>query len=316
MGIRKERGHGLCGLVLMTAIFCLWSGSMQVYARKDSENEIIIRYSSSYKAEDEIPDAEEEYNEGEISYHLIETSIETVPVNGRTKEVSGEIVYDSVTKNQEIPEKAPMEVKDKESGKTVNVVLPLQNVSYQNEHWQDGFEISVVFHEYGADAYRFEEVVIAHDDEKPPLNECRKQLIDNVGLSEDEVQIESATWAGDAYQDEDGIWCRNAVVSVKRRVWDCVAVYAGVAELPGYNRFRMRMEYEQVKDDNIEETDMRETEIKIAEETESHLVEKESVPFWKQWITYGLTVSLSLILIILAILGFRLLKKMAKIEEK
>ena len=64
------------------------------------------------------------------------------------------MVYPSVTREQEIPARAPMEVEDRESRKTVSVMLDLKRTSYENEHWQDGFEISVVFHEYGADTYR------------------------------------------------------------------------------------------------------------------------------------------------------------------
>ena len=57
------------------------------------------------------------------------------------------MVYPSVTREQEIPARAPMEVEDRESRKTVSVMLDLKRTSYENEHWQDGFEISVVFHE-------------------------------------------------------------------------------------------------------------------------------------------------------------------------
>lgn len=94
--------------------------------------------------EAEIPEAPEEYlEEGEITYRLVGTEIEAVPVRGRTREVSGEMVYPSVTREQEIPARAPMEVEDRESRKTVSVMLDLKRTSYENEHWQDGFEISV-----------------------------------------------------------------------------------------------------------------------------------------------------------------------------
>ncbi len=212
--------------MLTFVLLCLQGTGGQAYAQEDKAGERRIRYSSSYLKEAEIPEAPEEYlEEGEITYRLVGTEIEAVPVRGRTREVSGEMVYPSVTREQEIPARAPMEVEDRESQKTVSVMLDLKRTSYENEHWQDGFEISVVFHEYGADTYQLGGAVVMHDEKVPPLEACREELLASVGLSEDDVQIESASWEGDAYQDEAGIWCRNAAVQAKRRVWDCRAVY-------------------------------------------------------------------------------------------
>lgn len=313
--IKKDRGHDLGLTIFMAIILCLQLGIVQVYAQKNADDERVIRYSSSYQKESEIPDAPKEYDEGKLSYRLVETAVEAVPVIGRNKEVSGEIVYESVTKKQEIPEKAPMKIEDKESFKTLEAVLSLRNTTYLNERWQDGYEISVIFHEYGADTYSLGEVKIAHDSEKPPLDECRKELIENAGLSEDEIQIESVSWDGDAYQDEDDIWCRNATVKAKQRVWDCRAVYGGTVELPEYNRFRMRMEYEQVKPD-VTEVKIQGTDENLLGETEADFVEDISLPFWKRWIRYGITISVSLFLILLGIIGFHMLRRIAKEKEK
>lgn len=210
MGKREDRRYGWSLAVLTFVLLCLQGTGGQAYAQEDKAGERRIRYSSSYLKEAEIPEAPEEYlEEGEITYRLVGTEIEAVPVRGRTREVSGEMVYPSVTREQEIPARAPMEVEDRESRKTVSVMLDLKRTSYENEHWQDGFEISVVFHEYGADTYRLGGTVVMHDEKVPPLEACREELLASAGLSEDEVQIESASWEGDAYQDEAGIWCRR-----------------------------------------------------------------------------------------------------------
>ena len=257
--------------MLTFVLLCLQGTGGQAYAQEDKAGERRIRYSSSYLKEVEIPEAPEEYlEEGEITYRLVGTEIEAVPVRGRTREVSGEMVYPSVTREQEIPARAPMEVEDRESRKTVSVMLDLKRTSYENEHWQDGFEISVVFHEYWADTYRLGGTAVMHDEKVPPLEACREDLLASAGLSEDEVQIESASWEGDAYQYEAGIWCRNAAVQAKRRVWDCRAVYGGTVRLPEYERYRRRMEYEKAELD-VEEM----TEIEVDPGT---LVETETAP--------------------------------------
>ena len=298
--------------MLTFVLLCLRGARGQAYAQEDKEGERLIRYSSSYLKEAEIPEAPEEYlEEGGITYLLVETEIEAVPVRGRTREISGEMVYPSVTREQEIPARAPMEVEERESQKTVSAMLDLKQISYENEHWQDGFEISVVFHEYGADTYRLGETAVAHDEEVPPLEACREELLASAGLSENEVQIESASWVGDAYQDESGIWCRDAAVQAKRRVWDCRAVYGGTVELPAYERYRMRMEYEKVEPD-VEETAEIEVNPGTMVEMETASVENIPLPFWRRWIHYGLMSSVSLLLLLLAWLGFRQLRRMAR----
>lgn len=301
--------------MLTLTLLCLRGTGGQAYAQEDEAGERLIRYSSSYKKEAEIPEAAKEYlEEGKILYRLVETEVESVPVRGRKREISGEIVYPAVTREQKIPEEAPMEVEDRESRQTVSAVLPLQRTSYENEHWQDGFEFSVIFHEYGADTYRLGAAAVAHDEERPPLDACREELIASAGLSEEEVQIESAEWDGDAYQDESDVWCRNASVQAKRRVWDCRAVYGGTIHLPDYERYRMRMEYKKAEPEAEEEV-QPEADAGEDVETEAAPVENIPLPFWRRWIHTGLTVSVSLLLLLLAWLGFCRLRRMAR-EKK
>ncbi len=62
------------------------------------------------------------------------------------------MVYPSVTREQGDPGESADGGGGWESRKTVSVMLDLKRTSYENEHWQDGFEISI--HEYRADTYR------------------------------------------------------------------------------------------------------------------------------------------------------------------
>ena len=82
--------------MLTFVLLCLQGTGGQAYAQEDKAGERRIRYSSSYLKEAEIPEVPEEYlEEGEITYRLVGTEIEAVPVRGRTREVSGEMVYPS-----------------------------------------------------------------------------------------------------------------------------------------------------------------------------------------------------------------------------
>ena len=223
------------------------------------------------------------------------------------------MVYPSVTREQEIPARAPMEVEDRESRKTVSVMLDLKRTSYENEHWQDGFEISVVVHEYGADTYRLGETVVMHDEKVPPLEACREELLASVGLSEDDVQIESASWEGDAYQDEAGIWCRNAAVQAKRRVWDCRAVYGGRVRLRHMSVTGGGWSMKKKAELDVEEMTEIEADPGTLVERETAPVEKPPLPFWRRrWIHYGLTIQCKSVAAFTAWLGFQQLRRMAR----
>lgn len=58
----------------------------------------------------------------------------------------------------------------------------------------DGFEISVVFHEYGADTYRLGGTAVMHDEKVPPLRRAGRPACKCRAIGGDEVQIESASW--------------------------------------------------------------------------------------------------------------------------
>lgn len=86
MGKREDRRYGGRLAVLTFVLLCLQGTGGQAYAQEDKAGERRIRYSSSYLKEAEIPEAPEEYlEEGEITYRLVGTEIEAVPVRGRTR---------------------------------------------------------------------------------------------------------------------------------------------------------------------------------------------------------------------------------------
>mgnify|MGYP000296757035 FL=1 len=103
----------------------------------------------------------------------------------------------------------------------------------------------------------------------------------------------------------------QCAVQAKRRVWDCRAGVRGTVRLPEYERYRRRMEYEKAELD-VEEMTEIEVDPGTLVETETAPVENLPLPFWRRWIHYGLTISVSLLLLLLAWLGFRQLRRMAR----
>ena len=62
MGKREDRRYGW-RLAVLTFVLCLQGTGGQAYAQEDKAGERLIRYSSSYLKEAEIPEAPEEYLE-------------------------------------------------------------------------------------------------------------------------------------------------------------------------------------------------------------------------------------------------------------
>ena len=101
-----------------------------------------------------------------------------------------------------------------------------------------------------------------------------------------------------------------AVASIPGRVHTVKEIDAPV-RLPAYERYRRRMEYEKAESD-VEEMTEIEVDPGTLVETETAPVENLPLPFGRRWIHYGLTISVSLLLLLLAWLGFRQLRRMAR----
>lgn len=275
-----------------------------------------MQYSEVYDRQEDIPSPPPElYGEDGMRYLLAEMDIEEVPVTGRKKQVAGEIVYREVGRNQIVPETAVMEITDDVSGQAFEAELTLEQTEYLNERWKGGLSFLVTFHHYGADAYWLENVRIPHNTSSPQLELCREELLTEIGMDELDCRLEQSDWSGEAYTDEGGVRCRDALVTGVQRIFDCRAVYAGTVTLPDYTRYRLTADYEQAGAEEPAE------EIRSAPSRPASPAEADTDggggspagedPIWLQWLRRGVTVSISLFLIVLAVLGFRWLRKTA-----
>ena len=278
------------------------------------EKDRLLRYSEITDTREELSEPDELWtDETGKEWKLEDSRVILVPVTGRHRRVSGEVVYPKVTRNAEIPETAVMEVLDEESGVRLEASLPLIDMSYGKERWEGDLEVTVTFHSYGSDVYTLGETKVSHVSAQPPLKECEKELLSAMGMTEEDCRLEEFFWAGEPYQDENGILCRDARVSGSRKVWDCRAVYEGEVKLPDVNRYRLEMEYTQFQEDVTTETEGSSEAFSEEPLPASGESEKEERESFGQWLLrHGLTVSVSLSLLLLAFLGFFLLRRRAK----
>ncbi len=306
---KRKRNYGFVGrktvLCLMAAVLFAAAQPAAVSAEATAAaDEEIVRYSEIYDTGAEVPEAPEFWTDPDGGqWRLKESRIFTVPLTGRTRKLSGEVVYPEVTRRSEIPLTAVMEVTDEESGRSLEAELPLLRTEYEKERWQPDLEVTVTFHSYGADSYRFGEVTVPHRSEEPPLAECREELYAQTGLSEEDCRFEVFSWAGEAYTDAGDILCRDAKVTGSRRVWDCRAVYEGETALPDVIRYRREMKYEPIPEVVQEE----------AVEGMAELPGEEAeLSIWDRLFRSGLAVSVSLFLLLAAVLGFLHLRRLAR----
>lgn len=270
----------------------------------------LVRYSEIYDTREEVPEPPEIWTDekGE-QWKLTESRLLTVPLTGRKRELRGEVVYPEVMKGAEIPVSAVMEVKDEESGQAFEAALPLERTEYEKERWQADLEFTVTFHSYGADFYRFGEIRIPHRSEEPPLESCKQELLSFIGMAEEDCRIEAFQWSGEAYE-AGGILCRDARVTGSRRVWDCRAIYAGETALPDVVRYRRQMRYEPYVAERMPE-EASEAAEQMREDLEQELSTERMRQFSRMLLRRILIVSASLLLLFLAVLGFRFLWRAA-----
>lgn len=308
--IKKECMY--IGTLCMAVFFSCRVDTVQTLAQTDMQ-----RYSEIFDTPEEIPSPEDVIqNENGKSYQLKESEILAVPVIGERKKMSGQTVYREVGRKDTIPETAVMTVKEEESKTEWEAELFLESVQYSNERWQDGFTFTATFHNYGAAHYIFGEIQIPHQEDRPDLSFCKEEFLKEIGIEPEECLIEGYNWAGEAYEDKEGILCRDVLISGKLKVWDCRAVYSGVIKLPDFDRYRMRVVYQPVS-----EADIRENmpNAKEEQETIQAVSEPEKEGEKSRLIRYlkrGIQVSIGVVSIAAALLALRiLLKKAGEMKE-
>lgn len=316
----QSRGKRAAGMLLIAGWFMCLGGFLSL-ADSSGETEMglseekdrLLRYSEITDTREELSEPDELWtDEKGNEWKLDDSRVILVPVTGRHRRVSGEVVYPKVTRNAEIPETAVMEVLDEESGEWLEASLPLIDTSYGKERWEGDLDVIVTFHSYGSDVYTLGETKVSHVSAQPPLKECEKELLSVMGMTEEDCRLEEFFWAGEPYPDENGILCRDAGVHGSRRVWDCRAVYEGEVKLPDVNRYRLELEYIRFQEEAATEVEGSGEAFSTEPLSVLGEAEEERESFGQWLLRHGLEVSVSLSLLLLALLGFVLLRRRAK----
>ena len=227
------------------------------------------------------------------------------------KFVEETIVYPGVMKGAAVPQTAAAKI-DCPSGEVLERVLPLTETVYTDARWED-LSLELVFHEYGADGYLFAGRMVGHDAEKPPVDLLEEEIAEELGVSPEEIVISDGVWLGEAYADDSGELCRDALALGQRLVYDCSASYGAMIKIPPDTELS-------------EETASPESEV-IPETVLSP--ETDAAPDYGppaqvrpgllqravRWMTEHIKVTVSLFLLALLAAGFLLLRRLARRED-
>lgn len=240
------------GAFLFAMIFVILPGKTEIQARADGGTK---RLSAVYDAAELIPEPEAEVSSPDgTRYELRECIIEEIPVSGRTRTVKEERIYTGLGAGTGIPERIGATLSDAAGGGTVNCELFLFAKEFYDERWTDDFAFTVTFHTYGAERYLLGELEIQGGGEEPALRGHEAELLELVGLEEENFRIGGYRWSGGAYRDADGVLCRDAEVYGSQRVSDCRAVYRNTVPLPDLVRYRSRSVYDKIIEEPAVET--------------------------------------------------------------
>ncbi len=150
--------------------------------------------------------------------------------------VRKEVSYQAVEEEGELPQKITVSVLAKEDEEDVacQAVEWVEEASY----WQDDFSFPMTFYEYGADTYQLGDRILKADELSVLAAQYGEEILTFMGLSPEEYEVTDLVWNGDAYQNEEGVICRDARGVGRRLLRDYRVVYEGSVDPERWKKLR------------------------------------------------------------------------------
>lgn len=137
-----------------------------------------------------------------------------------------------------------------------------------------------------------------------------------IGVDENNYQITEINWDGGAYE-EQGVLFRKLKAEGLQRVYDCEAVYSGIANLPEVSAKAIQADYTDQKDD--EENLESQTYSYTIRATAKYKIPEEKKSFWERLIeiiTNPVVIAVLLILLFVIIVIWLIHRKRRKQEKE
>lgn len=189
----------------------------------------------------------------------------------REEQVSETIIYPGVETVLQIPETISFDKQEDESGIDGSGELRKDSMIAQKQYWEDSFQFPLTVYDYDADYYELQGNVIPKEETLSFLLEHPQLLLEAIGCSQDQYQINELVWNGDDYWAQ-GHLCRDATGFGKKLVSDVSVEYQGVIHYPEWTKKQWQAVYsplETAKEETAVWTEAETEEIvEVPEETE------------------------------------------------
>lgn len=245
-GEGQRRGQIWRGIYALGILcFLLGIGKTQAMAEEQGESfrEVEVPLNRYENREDvEPPEAVYVDSQG-VEYELKSWYVEEVLLPQEHHQVEKEVMYEQVEDVSRLNQSVRIEFIHEGSGYQEVRDYPVMKIEAEEEYWIGNFEFEVTFHTYGASYYQLGDDQIPYREDAPGLMGYESLLLKMAGLSDTDYEVEQILWNGEAYTDADGIPCRRALATGKKRVRDCRVTYGGVVRVPERTAYQIQAIY-------------------------------------------------------------------------
>lgn len=278
-------------------------------SRAEAENLEIV--SQMYLSRDACETPADTYTDEQgVSYELKHWEAVPVLLPAENQEVEQERIFEQIEGMTDIPETVEWKAEHTEDRRRGKAVCTAESVEVLREWWSKDFSFPVQFHCYDAEYYQLGGELIPSDEVRPQLDGYEELLLEIAGVPAEGYRVTDIRWDGEAYLDEAGILCRNAVASGEKLLRDYQVRYRGTVEFPETRRWQTVAVYGPPELEKAEaETEYELTEVTVDRSEQPESAEPaQQTPFWKQIIKV-ITLSVSMLLPFLLLLLFLVAKR-------
>lgn len=229
---------------------------------------------------------------------LLNTEFSEQKVPGKTKTFSERVKLYQVPLDTTVSQTRYSTYKDEETGATMNVTMQLVNSERSNPYWYNFGGIQGSVSDYDALFYTLKgsDVQIPKNDEYPVYEGYKDVILKSLGLGS-EYRIVGSSWKGSAYENANGVLCRDLEYQTEKKVCDIESLYSTEVTLPETVTYTATSTYED-------------------KANSSYIVTVEYEPVAKKMNTTTIILSVAIGILILAALISAILSVLSKKDKK
>lgn len=162
-----------------------------------------------------------------VTYKLTSTSHEEVFIEkGWEQKITGYTDYGTLEEAQNAPKTKSITAKNDITGEDITKDCDFVGVEeIPASDWEDTY-IDITFISYDALEFEWNGITVEKNEDEP-LKGYEKELLESVGADTTNFVVNSISWKGKSYKNDDGVICRDARAEVQKKVSKFRANYEG-----------------------------------------------------------------------------------------